>query len=63
MTETALLGADFAHPHPEKGYCKMEDVIGAFVVSITDPEPAHDYSCWIIPDDIGVFRMKSTGML
>jgi len=41
----------------------MEDVVAAFVASITDPDPKHDYGCWFIPDQWGVVRMEATGVM
>lgn len=59
--ETGLMTDDFVHPNPKQGMCNMEDVVAAFVVSITDPD--HNFGCWLIPDAQGVFRMETTGQL
>lgn len=61
FTKTAILPADFVSPDPRKGLCRMEDVVGAFVASITDDK--YNFGCWLIPDDKGVVRMDVTGSL
>lgn len=58
--ETGII-ADGFEPDPKKGFCKIEDVVAAFVASITDPE--HNYGAWLIPDERGVVRMETTGHL
>lgn len=61
--ETPLLTADFVHPNPKMGYAKLEDVIAAFVGSITDTDEKTNFTSWLIPDDKGVYRMETAGYL
>lgn len=63
MAETAILTDDFVHPNPKLGYAKIEDVVAAFVTAITDPSPKTNVGCYLIPDQWGVYRMETTGML
>jgi hypothetical protein len=61
--ETPLLTADFVHPNPKMGYAKLEDVVAAFVGSITDTDEKTNFTSWLIPDDKGVYRMETAGYL
>lgn len=61
--ETNILDDSFVHPYPVLGFAKVDDVVDAFVVAITDPNPRTNYSAYLIPDKWGVFRMAATGQL
>lgn len=61
--ETPLLTADFVHPNPKMGYAKLEDVVAAFVGSITDTNEKTNFTAWLIPDEKGVYMMETAGYL
>lgn len=63
LVETPLLTADFVHPNPKMGYAKLEDVVSAFVGSITDTDEKTNFTAWLIPDEKGVYRMETSGYL
>merc|ERR1712093_483534 len=63
FVKTGIITKDFVHPNPKQGWAQIEDVVGAFVGSVTDPDEKTNFTAWLIPDDKGVFRMETSGYL